>query len=111
MPRLHVAFILLFYSEWIFSYRFLSYCEIPSDLPVTIACHNAERCWSSSPDKRSSKPYPDFPNLVVVYVDIPLPPPSLSFALCFAKWLSYQEHVLEMVGFLKLVRNVTTDNL
>ncbi|KAF3650889.1 hypothetical protein FXO38_16907 [Capsicum annuum] len=50
---------------------FVSYCEIPADLPVTIACHNAERCWSSSPDKRSSKPYPDFPNLVVVYPPFP----------------------------------------
>ncbi|XP_049396510.1 uncharacterized protein LOC125860570 isoform X1 [Solanum stenotomum] len=50
---------------------FLSYCEIPADLPVTIACHNAERCWSSSPDRRSSKPYPDFPNLVVVYPPFP----------------------------------------
>ncbi|CAN4086528.1 unnamed protein product [Withania somnifera] len=50
---------------------FLSYCEIPSDLPVTISCHNAEKCWSSSPDKRSSKPYPDFPNLVVVYPPFP----------------------------------------
>lgn len=50
---------------------FLSYCEIPADLPVTIACHNAERCWSSSPDKRSSKPYPDFPSLVVVYPPFP----------------------------------------
>lgn len=64
MSGLHV--VLFFYSEWTFSYRFLSYCEIPADLPVTIACHNAERCWSSSPDKRSSKPYPDFPNLVAV---------------------------------------------
>ncbi|OIT27261.1 PREDICTED: uncharacterized protein LOC109214181 [Nicotiana attenuata] len=50
---------------------FLSYCEIPTDLPVTIACHNAERCWSSSSDKRTSKPYPDFPNLVVVYPPFP----------------------------------------
>ncbi|MCD7463937.1 hypothetical protein HAX54_051715 [Datura stramonium] len=50
---------------------FLSYCEIPADLPVTIACHNAERCWSSNPDKRSSTPYPDFPNLVVVYPPFP----------------------------------------
>lgn len=45
---------------------FLSYCEIPAHLPVTIACHNAERCWSSSSDKRTSMPYSDFPNLVVV---------------------------------------------
>ncbi|XP_060205331.1 uncharacterized protein LOC132633125 isoform X1 [Lycium barbarum] len=50
---------------------FLSYCEIPADLPVTIACHNAERCWSSSPDKRTSKPYSDFPKLVVVYPPFP----------------------------------------
>ncbi|KAJ8553534.1 hypothetical protein K7X08_024212 [Anisodus acutangulus] len=50
---------------------FLSYCEIPADLPVTITCHNTERCWSSSPDKRISKPYSDFPNLVVVYPPFP----------------------------------------
>ncbi|XP_057970329.1 uncharacterized protein LOC131159439 isoform X2 [Malania oleifera] len=50
---------------------FLSHCEIPRHLPVTIACHNSERCWSSSPDKRSAVPYPDFPNLVVVYPPFP----------------------------------------
>ncbi|KAM3750737.1 hypothetical protein ACB098_04G056900 [Castanea mollissima] len=50
---------------------FLSYCEIPFHLPVTIACHNTERCWRSGPDKRSSIPYPEFPNLVVVYPPFP----------------------------------------
>ncbi|KAG5610924.1 hypothetical protein H5410_022205 [Solanum commersonii] len=51
---------------------FLSYCEIPADLlPVTIARHNVENCWSSSPNKRSSKPYPDFPNLVIIYPPFP----------------------------------------
>ncbi|KAJ0923705.1 putative phosphodiesterase I [Helianthus annuus] len=50
---------------------FLSYCEIPAHLPISIACHNAERCWSSSPDKRISRPYADFPNLVVIYPQFP----------------------------------------
>ncbi|PON71257.1 Tyrosyl-DNA phosphodiesterase I [Parasponia andersonii] len=50
---------------------FLSFCEIPRHLPVTIACHNTERCWNSSPDCRTSVPYPDFPNLVVVYPPFP----------------------------------------
>lgn len=48
---------------------FLSYCEIPCQLPVTLVCHNTERCWSSGPDKRSSVPYPNFPNLVVVGIE------------------------------------------
>eukprot|EP00257_Ricinus_communis_P026577 XP_025013991.1 uncharacterized protein LOC8275459 isoform X3 [Ricinus communis] len=50
---------------------FLSYCEIPSHLPVTIACHNTERCWSSNPDKRISMPYSNFPNLSVVFPPFP----------------------------------------
>ncbi|KAM1339719.1 hypothetical protein ACFX2I_038464 [Malus domestica] len=50
---------------------FLSSCEIPSHLPVTVACHNTERCWSSSPNKRTSSPYPDFPKLVLVYPPFP----------------------------------------
>ncbi|XP_019188818.1 PREDICTED: uncharacterized protein LOC109183063 isoform X2 [Ipomoea nil] len=50
---------------------FLSYCEIPPYFPITIACHSAERCWSSSPDKRTSMPYPEFPNLIVVYPPFP----------------------------------------
>ncbi|PIA40684.1 hypothetical protein AQUCO_02400029v1 [Aquilegia coerulea] len=50
---------------------FLSYCKVPNNLPVTIACHNTERCWSSSPDKRIWTPYEDFPNLVLIYPPFP----------------------------------------
>ncbi|XP_071703906.1 uncharacterized protein [Rutidosis leptorrhynchoides] len=50
---------------------FISYCDIPTHLPVSIACHNAERCWSSSPDKRTLVPYSDYPNLVVIYPQFP----------------------------------------
>nr|GEY21781.1 forkhead-associated domain-containing protein / FHA domain-containing protein [Tanacetum cinerariifolium] len=50
---------------------FLSYCEIPAHLPIAVACHNAERCWSSSPDKRTLRPYSDFSNLVVIYPQFP----------------------------------------
>ncbi|KAI3820624.1 hypothetical protein L1987_08172 [Smallanthus sonchifolius] len=50
---------------------FLSYCEIPAHLPIAVACHNAERCWSSSPDKRTLRPYSNFPNLVVIYPQFP----------------------------------------
>ncbi|QCD84925.1 uncharacterized protein LOC114178827 isoform X1 [Vigna unguiculata] len=50
---------------------FLTYCKIPFHLPVTIACHNTERCWSSKPEERVSVPYQDYPNLVVVYPQFP----------------------------------------
>lgn len=50
---------------------FLSYCEIPPGLPVTIACHDREKCWSSNPGKRISIPYSDFPHLVVVHPPFP----------------------------------------
>ncbi|KAK9734232.1 hypothetical protein RND81_04G124700, partial [Saponaria officinalis] len=50
---------------------FLSYCDIPSHLPITIACHNTERCWSADPEKRTCVPIPDFPNLIVVYPPFP----------------------------------------
>ncbi|OVA03083.1 Forkhead-associated (FHA) domain [Macleaya cordata] len=50
---------------------FLSYCDVPNHLPVTIACHNTDRCWSADPDKRISTPYLDFPNLVLVYPPFP----------------------------------------
>ncbi|KAI9079645.1 hypothetical protein K1719_038266 [Acacia pycnantha] len=50
---------------------FLSYCEIPFHLPLTIACQNTERCWSSRPDDRMSMPYPEYPNLAVVYPPFP----------------------------------------
>ncbi|XP_030473624.2 uncharacterized protein LOC115691188 isoform X2 [Syzygium oleosum] len=50
---------------------FLSYCQIPDHLPVTIACHNTDRCWSSSPEQRTLVPYPEFPKLLVVYPPFP----------------------------------------
>ncbi|XP_068470706.1 uncharacterized protein [Phaseolus vulgaris] len=50
---------------------FLTYCKIPSHLPVTIACQNTERCWSSKPEERVSVPYQDYPNLVAVYPQFP----------------------------------------
>ncbi|KAH9618762.1 hypothetical protein KSS87_006781 [Heliosperma pusillum] len=50
---------------------FLSYCDIPPHLPITIACHNTDRCWSADPGKRTSVPDPDFPNLIVVYPPFP----------------------------------------
>ncbi|KAL3001504.1 hypothetical protein AAZX31_08G006000 [Glycine max] len=50
---------------------FLTYCKVPFHLPVTIACHNTERCWSSKPDERVFVPYRDYPNLVVVCPQFP----------------------------------------
>eukprot|EP01018_Ginkgo_biloba_P003635 Gb_16332 [translate_table: standard] len=50
---------------------FLSSCKIPNDLPVTIACHNSERCWSRNNDQHWSRSYPDWPNLTVVYPAFP----------------------------------------
>ncbi|CAM8912602.1 unnamed protein product [Rhodiola kirilowii] len=50
---------------------FLGSCEIPVHLPVTIACHNTERCWSANPESRFSSPLSDFPKLVVVYPPFP----------------------------------------
>ncbi|KAH0895500.1 hypothetical protein HID58_045068 [Brassica napus] len=50
---------------------FLTGCEIPSHLPVTVACHHAERCWSSSPDARTSAPLPNYPNVVMVFPPFP----------------------------------------
>ncbi|KAF8378101.1 hypothetical protein HHK36_029437 [Tetracentron sinense] len=50
---------------------FLSYCKVPNQLPVTIACHNTERCWSSSPEKRTLIPFLEFPNVVVLYPPFP----------------------------------------
>ncbi|KAK7318364.1 hypothetical protein RJT34_03063 [Clitoria ternatea] len=50
---------------------FLTYCKIPFNLPVTIACHNTARCWSSRPDERVFMPYQDYPNLVVVCPQFP----------------------------------------
>ncbi|XP_020680271.1 uncharacterized protein LOC110097942 [Dendrobium catenatum] len=50
---------------------FLSYCQIPNHLPVTIAFHSAEKCWSSCCDDRTSAPYSDYPNLLLVYPPFP----------------------------------------
>ncbi|KAL1533248.1 hypothetical protein AAHA92_33159 [Salvia divinorum] len=50
---------------------FLTYCKIPLHLPVTIACHSAERCWSVDIDKRTSVPFTEYPNLTVVYPPFP----------------------------------------
>ncbi|XP_073225825.1 uncharacterized protein [Cicer arietinum] len=50
---------------------FLTYCKIPCHLPVTIACQNTEKCWSSKPDERVSMPNQNYPNLVVVHPPFP----------------------------------------
>lgn len=65
---LHVTatFVVVYYLLIKFLVRFLTYCKIPFHLPVTIACHNNERCWSSRPDERVFVPYQNYPNLVVV---------------------------------------------
>ncbi|KAG8379624.1 hypothetical protein BUALT_Bualt07G0108100 [Buddleja alternifolia] len=68
IESLQRVFIATFTSDILW---FLSYCKIPPHLPVTIACHSAERCWSSDPDKRTSVPFSDFPNLIVVYPPFP----------------------------------------
>lgn len=49
-------------------HRFLSCCQVPNHLPITIACHSGERCWSSSHDSRTSSPFVNYPNLLLVYV-------------------------------------------
>lgn len=45
---------------------FLSYCQLPYHLPITIACHCAEKCWSSSRENRTSAPFSYYPNLLLV---------------------------------------------
>ncbi|XP_047316904.1 uncharacterized protein LOC124920456 [Impatiens glandulifera] len=50
---------------------FLSYCEISPFLPVTVACHDRTKCWSSSPNERILMPYSDYPNVTVVYPPFP----------------------------------------
>lgn len=44
---------------------------MPNELPITIACHSAERCWSSSRESRTSAPYTYYPNLLLVYPPFP----------------------------------------
>nr|XP_011470842.1 PREDICTED: uncharacterized protein LOC101310569 isoform X2 [Fragaria vesca subsp. vesca] len=68
IQSLSQIFIATFTSDILW---FLSTCEIPSHLPVTVACHSTERCWSSSTESRTSAPYPEFPNLIVVYPPFP----------------------------------------
>ncbi|KAL2242797.1 UNVERIFIED_CONTAM: putative tyrosyl-DNA phosphodiesterase [Sesamum indicum] len=68
IENLKQVFIATFTSDILW---FLSYCNIPPNLPVTIASHSAERCWSVDPDKRTSVPFSDFPNLTLVYPPFP----------------------------------------
>lgn len=50
---------------------FLSCCRLPGHLPITVACHNAERCWSARQDSRTSAPYLNYPNLLLVFPPFP----------------------------------------
>nr|CAB3484415.1 unnamed protein product [Digitaria exilis] len=50
---------------------FLDYCKIPQHLPVTVACHNKERCWSASSENRMAAPFESHPNLLLVYPRFP----------------------------------------
>ncbi|XP_073005760.1 uncharacterized protein [Typha latifolia] len=50
---------------------FLSSCKIPNRLPVTIACHSSERCWSANRESRTLIPYLSYPNLLLVYPPFP----------------------------------------
>ncbi|XP_062186277.1 uncharacterized protein LOC133889817 isoform X2 [Phragmites australis] len=50
---------------------FLDYCKIPQHLPVTVACHNKERCWSASHESRTAAPFESHPNLLLVYPQFP----------------------------------------
>ncbi|KAF3773680.1 Tyrosyl-DNA phosphodiesterase 1 [Nymphaea thermarum] len=50
---------------------FLSACKIPNNLPVTVACHDTERCWNPVHEQRWSQPYAQYPNLVVVHPPFP----------------------------------------
>ncbi|URE48254.1 Tyrosyl-DNA phosphodiesterase [Musa troglodytarum] len=50
---------------------FLSCCRLPNHLPITIACHDSVRCWSACHDSRTSAPYINYPNLLLVYPPFP----------------------------------------
>ncbi|ONK58693.1 uncharacterized protein A4U43_C09F15700 [Asparagus officinalis] len=50
---------------------FLSYCQLPYHLPITIACHGAQRCWSANHESRTAAPYSNYPNLLLVYPPFP----------------------------------------
>ncbi|EEE60932.1 hypothetical protein OsJ_14671 [Oryza sativa Japonica Group] len=68
MDSLERVFIATFTSDvsW-----FLDYCKVPQNLPVTIACHNKERCWSASRESRTAAPFGSYPNLLLVYPQFP----------------------------------------
>ncbi|XP_074560817.1 uncharacterized protein LOC141817006, partial [Curcuma longa] len=55
---------------------FLSCFQVPNHLEITIACHNTERCWSADQDSRTSQPYVNYPNLLLVY---PMFPDEIAF--------------------------------
>ncbi|XP_064942713.1 uncharacterized protein LOC135624700 isoform X5 [Musa acuminata AAA Group] len=50
---------------------FLSCCRLPNHLPITIACHDSVRCWSACHDSRTSAPYINYPNLLLIYPPFP----------------------------------------
>ncbi|KAH9568666.1 hypothetical protein CY35_03G088000 [Sphagnum magellanicum] len=50
---------------------FLTSNNLPADLPVTVACHDYEHCWSTSEKDRTASPYPQWPNLTIVYPPFP----------------------------------------
>ncbi|KAF0894192.1 hypothetical protein E2562_035706 [Oryza meyeriana var. granulata] len=68
MDSLERVFIATFTSDisW-----FLYYCKVPQHLPVTIACHDKERCWSASRESRTAAPFGSYPNLLLVYPQFP----------------------------------------
>ncbi|MCO5573619.1 hypothetical protein L7F22_027391 [Adiantum nelumboides] len=52
--------------EW-----FLASAGLSRDIPVTVACHNARRCWSKASKDRCEKPFLDWPNVTLVYPPFP----------------------------------------
>ncbi|EFJ23310.1 hypothetical protein SELMODRAFT_415650 [Selaginella moellendorffii] len=51
---------------------FISSFGLPKTLPVTIACHDSERSWSTAISDRMEHPYCEWPNLKVVYPPFPV---------------------------------------
>ncbi|CAM6106184.1 unnamed protein product [Calypogeia fissa] len=56
---------------------FLSSHNMSPALPVTVVCHDHDRCWSTAEESRTSSPFPNWPNVNVVY---PVFPDSCCFA-------------------------------
>ncbi|MCO5559921.1 hypothetical protein L7F22_013525 [Adiantum nelumboides] len=52
--------------EW-----FLASGGLSRDIPVTVACHDARRCWSKASKDRCEKPFLDWPNVTLVYPPFP----------------------------------------